>query len=105
MFTSDIYRLFIQKKKRCFYWIILGIVAQNDRIQINDTQIQVDDWRTQKFQSPIEFKHDETVYHIHFDPLEFHGHWDLGGIATIKNTGHTGKAPLIVFIKVNKHNG
>jgi carbonic anhydrase len=35
-------------------------------------------------------KHDETNHYDHFEPLEFHGHWDQGGEATLSNNGFTG---------------
>lgn len=51
----------------------------------------VAEWRLHKFQSPIELSHDESISHDHFDPLEFHGHWDKAGEATFENTGKTGE--------------
>ncbi|KAJ8967844.1 hypothetical protein NQ317_005515 [Molorchus minor] len=54
-----------------------------------EAHIQVEDWRLNKIQSPIELKHDDTVEHDHFEPLEFHGHWDEAGEATFTNNGHT----------------
>lgn len=55
-----------------------------------DAHIQVEDWRLHKFQSPIELTHDESIHHDHFEPLEFHGHWDEGGDTTFTNNGFTG---------------
>ncbi|CAH0559002.1 unnamed protein product [Brassicogethes aeneus] len=49
----------------------------------------IDKWRLEKFQSPIELNHDDTIHHDHFEPLEFHGHWDEGGEATFTNNGFT----------------
>ncbi|XP_023014834.1 carbonic anhydrase 3 [Leptinotarsa decemlineata] len=54
-----------------------------------DAHIHVAEWRLQKVQSPIELQHDESIHHDHFEPLEFHGHWDVGGDATFTNNGFT----------------
>ncbi|XP_044727248.1 carbonic anhydrase 2 isoform X2 [Chrysoperla carnea] len=40
-------------------------------------------------QSPIAIEHERSRKHDHFDPLEFHGHWDNVGTATFTNTGTT----------------
>jgi hypothetical protein len=55
-----------------------------------DAHITVPEWRLHKVQSPILLKHDETNHYDHFEPLEFHGHWDQGGEATLSNNGFTG---------------
>ncbi|CAH1186924.1 unnamed protein product [Phyllotreta striolata] len=54
-----------------------------------DAHMLVEDWRLHKFQSPIELTHDDSIDHDHFEPLEFHGHWDEGGDATFTNNGFT----------------
>lgn len=51
----------------------------------------VPEWRLHKVQSPIVLKHDESNEYDHFAPLEYHGHWDEGGEATLTNNGFTGK--------------
>lgn len=43
-------------------------------------------------QSPIAIEHEQTTKHDHFDPLEFHGHWDDVGTAIFSHTGYTGKS-------------
>lgn len=54
--------------------------------------IQVDEWRLHKFQSPIELNHEDSIHHDHFDPLEFHGHWDdEEGEGVFNNNGFTGE--------------
>lgn len=50
----------------------------------------VEEWRLQSVQSPIELKHEDSNEYDHFDPLEFHGHWDDEGKAKIDNNGFTG---------------
>lgn len=50
----------------------------------------VPEWRLQKVQSPIEINHEDSSAYDHFEPLEFHGHWDVKGSATFTNTGYTG---------------
>lgn len=50
----------------------------------------VAEWRLHSVQSPIELKHDESNEYDHFEPLEFHGHWDKAGEATFNNNGYTG---------------
>ncbi|XP_018569036.1 carbonic anhydrase 2 isoform X2 [Anoplophora glabripennis] len=57
--------------------------------QEQDAHIQVEEWRLHKFQSPIQLNHDESIHHDHFEPLEFHGHWDDEGEATFTNNGFT----------------
>lgn len=54
-----------------------------------DAHIQVEEWRLHKFQSPIQLNHEESIHHDHFEPLEFHGHWDDEGDATFANNGFT----------------
>jgi len=54
-----------------------------------DAKITVADWRLQSVQSPIHLKHDESNEYDHFEPLEFHGHWDKEGSATFTNNGYT----------------
>lgn len=56
-----------------------------------EAHIVVEEWRLTKVQSPIELKHEDTIPHEHFEPLEFHGHWDEGGEASFTNNGFTGK--------------
>ena len=55
-----------------------------------DAVITVEEWRLHSVQSPIALKHEESNEYDHFEPLEFHGHWDNDGEASIKNNGFTG---------------
>lgn len=57
----------------------------------DSAKITVAEWRLHSVQSPIELKHDESNEYDHFDPLEFHGHWDEAGEATFNNNGYTGR--------------
>ncbi|XP_065169340.1 carbonic anhydrase 2 isoform X2 [Atheta coriaria] len=68
-----------------------------------DAHIMVEEWRLQSVQSPIELKHEDSNEYDHFDPLEFHGHWDDEGKAKIDNNGFTAtlrfidrKMPILV---------
>lgn len=54
-----------------------------------DAHIIVPEWRLQKVQSPISLTHDKSNEYDHFEPLEFHGHWDQGGQAVFNNNGYT----------------
>ncbi|GJQ69590.1 hypothetical protein Trydic_g6684, partial [Trypoxylus dichotomus] len=54
-----------------------------------DAILTVEDWRLQKVQSPIALKHEDSNAYDNFDPLEFHGHWDDEGEASITNNGYT----------------
>ncbi|CAH1972883.1 unnamed protein product [Acanthoscelides obtectus] len=56
---------------------------------LSEAHIQVAEWRLHKVQSPIELNHDDSIHHDHFEPLEFHGHWDTHGIAAFTNNGFT----------------
>lgn len=60
----------------------------------------IPEWRLQKVQSPIELKHEDSNEYDHFEPLEFHGHWDVKGSATFTNTGYTGMihTPISIII-------
>ncbi|XP_060524873.1 carbonic anhydrase 2-like [Cylas formicarius] len=62
---------------------------QSQLVEDHEAHVLVAEWRLHKFQSPIELKHDDSIHHDHFEPLEFHGHWDKGGKAFLKNTGKT----------------
>ncbi|KAK9882176.1 hypothetical protein WA026_019690 [Henosepilachna vigintioctopunctata] len=73
-----------------------GCVCEKDSEEVvapivdeEDAHIIVPEWRLQKVQSPIKLTHDESNEYDHFEPLEFHGHWDKGGKATFKNNGYT----------------
>lgn len=72
------------------YIMVLLIKFSFSETVDEDAHIQVEDWRLHKFQSPIELTHDESIHHDHFEPLEFHGHWDEGGDTTFTNNGFTG---------------
>lgn len=63
--------------------------ATSQLVEDHDATIRIAAWRLQKFQSPIQVKRDESIHHDHFEPLEFHGHWDNVGEATFENTGKT----------------
>lgn len=63
--------------------------AQSQLLEDHEAHVLVEQWRLHKFQSPIEFGHDESIHHDHFEPLEFHGHWEKDGEATFTNTGKT----------------
>ncbi|XP_018334982.1 carbonic anhydrase 2 [Agrilus planipennis] len=54
-----------------------------------DANIIVEKWRLHKVQSPIELKHEESNECDHFEPLEFHGHWDVAGSGNLFNNGFT----------------
>ncbi|VEN43313.1 unnamed protein product [Callosobruchus maculatus] len=56
---------------------------------LGEAHIQVAEWRLNKVQSPIELNHDDSISHDHFEPLQFHGHWDTHGIANFTNNGFT----------------
>lgn len=58
-------------------------------VEDEDAHIIIPEWRLQKVQSPIELTHDETNEYDHFEPLEYHGHWDQGGKALFTNNGYT----------------
>lgn len=58
-------------------------------LEDHEAHVLVAEWRLHKFQSPIELKHEESISHDHFEPLEFHGHWEKRGEATFTNTGKT----------------
>lgn len=60
-----------------------------DYSQDEDARITIEQWRLHSVQSPIELKHEESNEYDHFDPLEFHGHWDNEGMATFTNNGYT----------------
>lgn len=62
------------------------------KILDDNARITVEDWRLQSVQSPIELKHENSNEYDHFDPLEFHGHWDNEGTATFTNNGYTGNS-------------
>ncbi|GLV42112.1 Carbonic anhydrase 3 [Carabus blaptoides fortunei] len=51
--------------------------------------VAVPEWRLQKVQSPIKLNHEDSNEYDHFEPLEFHGHWDNEGSATFTNNGYT----------------
>ncbi|XP_030747542.1 uncharacterized protein LOC115876014 isoform X1 [Sitophilus oryzae] len=63
--------------------------AKSQLVEDHEAHMLVAEWRLHKFQSPIELSHEESITHDHFDPLEFHGHWDNDGVATFTNTGKT----------------
>ncbi|XP_017772110.1 PREDICTED: carbonic anhydrase 2 [Nicrophorus vespilloides] len=63
--------------------------APPDYSHDEDAHIMVEEWRLQSVQSPIELKHEESNAYDHFEPLEFHGHWDNEGTATFTNNGYT----------------
>jgi len=58
-------------------------------LEDHEAHVLVEEWRLHKFQSPIELRHEESISHDHFEPLEFHGHWDKVGEASFTNTGKT----------------
>jgi len=63
--------------------------TQSQLLEDHEAHVLVAEWRLHKFQSPIELSHDESINHDHFEPLEFHGHWDKAGEATFENNGKT----------------
>ncbi|CAH1126035.1 unnamed protein product [Ceutorhynchus assimilis] len=63
--------------------------TQSQLVEDHEAHVLVAEWRLHKFQSPIELKHEESISHDHFEPLDFHGHWDKLGEATFENTGKT----------------
>lgn len=62
----------------------------DDYLAGESAKLTVSEWRLHSVQSPIELKHDESNEYDHFDPLEFHGHWDKAGEAVFNNNGYTG---------------
>lgn len=60
-----------------------------DYSQDKDATLTVKEWRLHSVQSPIELKHEDSNEYDHFEPLEFHGHWDQEGDATFTNNGYT----------------
>lgn len=73
----------VLQKNECF------CPPENTYAYDEEAKLTVEEWRLQSVQSPIELKHEDSNEYDHFEPLEFHGHWNDEGIASFTNNGYT----------------